>query len=139
MRNVFRYLKSYSEQPIRVDRLIVSAFLQINNLNPLHNRILLNYLIVADEIKERESLNQFIEVINNEIETFTIEKLIELFEFVISPSERIINGAIYTPSDIREYIISQSLSSEHVELNTVKIADIACGCAGFLYSAAKEL
>jgi len=139
MRNVFRYLKSYSDQPIEVDRLIVSAFLQINNLNPLHSRILLNYLISAYEIEERESLNQFIEVINNEIADFTIEKLIELFEFVISPSDRIINGAIYTPSNIREYIISQSLNRENVDLDTIKIADIACGCAGFLYSAAKEL
>lgn len=139
MKNIFRYLKTYPTQPLEVDRLIVSAFLEINELPVVENRFLLEYTIQENQTQEWDSLGKFIEVINEEIEDFTIEKLIELFEFVISPSDRIINGAIYTPSDIREYIISQSLNREQVDLNTVKIADIACGCAGFLYSAAKEL
>ena len=79
------------------------------------------------------------EVIKSEIKTFDIEKLIELFEFVISPSDRIINGAIYTPSDIRNYIVNESLNRENINLNTVQIADIACGCSGFLFTSAKEL
>ena len=33
------------------------------------------------------------------------EELINLFEFVISPADKIINGAIYTPQRIRNYIL----------------------------------
>ncbi|MBK9225457.1 MAG: hypothetical protein IPO23_14040 [Flavobacterium sp.] len=44
-------------------------------------------------------------IVNEEILKFDLEDLIELFEFVISPSDRIVNGAIYTPSEIRSYII----------------------------------
>ena len=68
-----------------------------------------------------------------------IEKLIELFEFVISPSDRIINGAIYTPSEIRDYIVQQTFRNNANILNEVTIADISCGCSGFLYTASKEL
>lgn len=139
MRNIFRYLKTYSTQPLEVDRLIVSAFLEINQLTVLENRFLLEYYIQENEIQEWDRLTKFIEIITKEINIFDIEKLIELFEFVISPSDRIINGAVYTPSEIREYIINQSFRREGNRIANVKIADIACGCSGFLYTAAKEL
>ncbi len=139
MRNIFRYLKTYSTQPLEVDRLIVSAFLEINQLTVLENRFLLEYYIQENEIQEWDSLTKFIEIITKEINIFDIEKLIELFEFVISPSDRVINGAVYTPSEIREYIINQSFRREGNRIANAKIADIACGCSGFLYTAAKEL
>lgn len=139
MRNIFRYLKSYSTQPFEVDRLIVSAFLEINQLQVLENKYLLEYSINENQIDEHTNLIDFVGIINTEIAVFDIEKLIELFEFVISPSDRIVNGAIYTPSDIREYIISQSFRKVGNQLLNAKIADISCGCSGFLYSAAKEI
>lgn len=139
MRNIFRYLKTYSTQPFEVDRLIVSAFLKINQLIVLQNRFLLEYSISENQIQEWNSLVKFIEIINEEIEDFDIEKLIELFEFVISPSDRIVNGAIYTPSDIRNFIVNESLNNDNINFDNIKIADIACGCSGFLFTAAKEL
>lgn len=140
MKNIFRYLKLYSSLPLEVDRLIVSAFLEINNLQVINNQLLKLYSISINEIEERNNLSNFIEIIESEIDIFNIEKLIELFEFVISPSDRIVNGAIYTPSEIREYIISQAFRREgNDRLADAKIADIACGCSGFLYTAAIEL
>ncbi|MBP0905016.1 class I SAM-dependent DNA methyltransferase [Mariniflexile gromovii] len=139
MRNIFRYLKSYSTQPFKVDRLIVSAFLKINQLQVLENQFLLEYSIDENQINEQKSLIDFVEIINSEINVFDIESMIELFEFVISPSDRIINGAIYTPNDIRNYIVNQTLKNRDIDFQTIKIADIACGCSGFLYTAAKEL
>lgn len=137
--DVFKYLKKYSTNPIDVDRLIVSSFLKKNNLLNIQNRFLNNYLISEINVEEFAALENFIEVLNNKIINFEIEHLIELFEFVISPSDRIVNGAIYTPSDIRDYIVNQSLNNRNINLQTIKIADIACGCSGFLYTAAKEL
>lgn len=139
MKNIFRYLKTYSTQPEEVDRLIVSAFLKINQLQVLENQFLLEYSIDENQINELKSLNDFVEIINTEIDVFNIERLIELFEFVISPSDRIINGAIYTPSEIRNYIVNQTFDNRDFDLQTIKIADIACGCSGFLYTACKEL
>lgn len=64
--------------------------------------------------------------------------MINLFEFVISPSNRIVTGAIYTPQNIRDYILKRCLNSFH-NLYNIRIADIACGCGGFLMDAAKTI
>ena len=136
---VFKYLKSYSTTPIDVDRLIVSAFLKINKINVCNNVFIKSLIITDDNIEECINLNNFISVIKTEISKFDLEALIEMFEFVISPSDRIINGAIYTPKNIREYIANQSFKSYNNNVNEIKIADISCGCGGFLLTASKKL
>jgi adenine-specific DNA-methyltransferase len=136
---VFKYLKSYSTTPIDVDRLIVSAFLKINKVKVSHNDFIKSLIITDDNIEECINLNNFISVIKTEISKFDLEALIEMFEFVISPSDRIINGAIYTPKNIREYITNQVFYTSKVNITEIKIADISCGCGGFLLSAAKKL
>lgn len=133
------FLKNYSTQPIDVDRLIVSAYLRINDLSVINNRLLQLYIINCKNEKENSKLKEFVSLITQEFEIFDFENLIELFEFVISPSDRIVNGAIYTPSEVREYIVSQIFRRDGNRLEGAKIADIACGCSGFLYTAAKEL
>ena len=139
MKNATKYLsQNCPANPWFVDRLIISAFLDINGLEVVNNKFLLSYLIRKED-EDFEILSGFIEIIKNTKDEFHIEDLIELFEYVISPSDRIINGAIYTPSVIREYIVEQAFGRENVEFNTAKIADIACGCSGFLLTAAKEL
>lgn len=138
-KQIHKYLQSYSPLPKEVDKLIVSAFIEINNLHLTNNQFLKSYSISKRKSAKREKLLQFIEVVQGEIETFDIEKLIELFEFVISPSDRIVNGAIYTPYEIREYIVTQTLRNQRNNLAELKIADIACGCSGFLYTTVKEL
>ena len=123
---IFKYLKKYSTNPIDVDRLIVSSFLMKNNLVNTQNSYINSYLI--DEVNEEDYtiLENFIEVLDKKIVAFDIEHLIELFEFVISPADRIINGAIYTPSDIREYIVNNTLSKKIRVIGNTKIADISC-------------
>ncbi|HUH50644.1 MAG TPA: N-6 DNA methylase [Flavobacterium sp.] len=136
---VFKYLKSYSTYPIDVDRLIVSAFLQINKVKVSNNTFIKSLIITDDYVEEYINLNNFISVIKNEVSKFDLEALIEMFEFVISPSDRIINGAIYTPKNIREYITNQAFHTSKVNVTEIKIADISCGCGGFLLTAAKKL
>lgn len=117
----------------------MSAFLVINQLTVRQNRFLIEYSITQEQQEQWDALGKFIEIINGELHTFEIEKLIELFEFVISPSDRIVNGAIYTPVDIRDYIVEQSIHEIEGQLANIKISDISCGCGGFLYTSAKEL
>lgn len=139
MKNATKYLsQNCLANPWFVDRLIVSAFLNINKIEVVNNRFLQDHIIHEND-EDYKTLLGFIEIINNTNNEFVIEDLIELFEFVISPSDRIVNGAIYTPSEIREYIVGQALDREANRLENVKIADIACGCSGFLYTSAKEL
>lgn len=139
MKNATKYLgQKCSANPWFVDRLIISAFLYINKIEVTNNKLLLSYFVHEND-EDFGNLVEFIEIINDIRDKFTIEDLIELFEFVISPSDRIINGAIYTPSEIRDYIVHQTFQNNANILNKVTIADISCGCSGFLYTAAKEL
>ena len=138
--NIFKYLKTFcSTQPNDVDRLIISAFLKKNNLVVHKNVFLKTFIIPESKSAEYSKLTKFISVLDTEIKKFGTEELIELFEFVVSPADRIINGAIYTPLNIRDFIIKQSFHSKKDTIANSKIADIACGCGGFLFSAAKQI
>jgi adenine-specific DNA-methyltransferase len=48
MRTAFKYLSQYSTTPVGVDRLIVSAFLEIHKLEPKKNKLLKTYLIKSE-------------------------------------------------------------------------------------------
>jgi len=140
MRNAFKYLsQNYITTTKDVDRLIVSAFLEINELHPQHNKFLHTYSIDQSDKEEYTKLMEFVSVINSEVSQFGFEELIEIFEFVISPADRIINGAIYTPVNIREYIVNETLGIRTEISELFKISDIACGCGGFLFNASIEL
>lgn len=140
MTNVFKYIKqNCSAQPIEVDRLIISAFIFVNKLTVKNNIFLKGFIIDSKSKSESDKLYNFIRVIENEIGEFGIEELIEIFEFVISPADRIINGAVYSPAYIREYITKQTFQVKKLQISKIKVADISCGCGGFLYNAVKEI
>src|SRR5690606_12535492 len=110
-----------------------------NKLKPQKNKLLHAYLIKGDEKEEYTSLIQFMQVINSDTKEFGFEELIELFEFVISPADRIINGAIYTPQKIRSFIVSETFRKINSTGDKFKISDISMGCGGFLFNASIEL
>lgn len=139
MRNAFKYLSQYSTTPRDVDRLIISAFLEINKLKPKKNELLKSYLIEKIEKEEYTSLIEFASVISSDTKEFGFEQLIELFEFVVSPADRVINGAIYTPQNIRAFIVSEAFKKINTIDESIKISDIAMGCGGFLFNASVEL
>lgn len=139
MRNAFKYLSQYSTTPKDVDRLIISAFLEINKLHPKKNELLKAYSIESIKKEEYESLIEFVSVIRSDINQFGFEQLIELFEFVVSPADRVINGAIYTPQNIRAFIVSEAFKKINTIDESIKISDIAMGCGGFLFNSSIEL
>jgi adenine-specific DNA-methyltransferase len=140
MRNAFKYLsQNRLTTPTEVDRLIISAFLKINKLQTKYNTFLQTYSIDKSDKEEYERLIEFVSVIDSDLVHFGFEELIELFEFVISPADRIVNGEIYTPENIRKFIVKETLNKQTVITDLFKISDIACGCGGFLFNASIEL
>lgn len=134
-RNILSFLKRINHLSTqKIDAMIVSAFGEYNGLNPK--------CIIISELKgnERELERQLLTMWKRYQQSFDLENLIELFEFVISPAEKEVNGAVYTPRDIREYIVDEVLRSinEHDIKNAV-IGDLSCGCGGFLITLAHKL
>jgi adenine-specific DNA-methyltransferase len=132
-KELLKFLEDYSTNPSDVNRIVVSAFLQSNNVRSVKNEHI-NSLIISTETREVKSLKQLLDI--QKISSFN--DLIEIFEYVISPAEKIVTGAVYTPEHIRNYIIKKVLS-HHGDLEEITACDPACGCSGFLFSLAKQL
>lgn len=135
---VLSYLKRNNiTDPFIVDRLFVTIFMRWFNKSPHKNTWLRSYLIDSNDC-EYVHIEKLMDKISSL--TINIEDLIQLFEYVISPSDRIITGAIYTPKYIRECILRTSIDGYSSEqLASLKFADISCGCGGFLMDVARLL
>lgn len=125
-------------QPEQVDRLLVSAFLNYNGIEVYNNSLLLRYLI-PDASREFDHVREFIHECVKDYRKFDFEVLIKFFELVISPEDKLVTGAVYTPINIRSLIINEALNKQRRQLPYIKLADIACGCGGFLVTAAKAI
>lgn len=134
-RNVLLFLKKQNHLSTQqMDFLIVSSFLKYNNITGT-----LTALGIQEQCDKRLVVS-FIEIWNKYQQSFDLENLIEIFEFVISPAEKEVNGAIYTPSYIREYIVNEVLKNLPAEeIHNVVFGDISCGCGGFLITVAQKL
>lgn len=133
---VLKYIRHYNTAPEKVNRLVVSSFLVINRIT-FKNNIFLSSLIIKNEDIEYTELSKFLELTNSVKFEFSFEELIKIFEFVISPIEKEVNGAVYTPNIIRHHIINSVV--EHNLSQDSLIGDISCGCGGFLFDMALVL
>lgn len=123
-------IKKYSDKADLLNKLVVSAFLRCHCLEA-----------------EKGFLSQFVVIEKDELATdilelsssISFEDVITIFELAIPGSERIANGAVYTPRYIRDYIVNQVLHSTKKPLEECLCADIACGCGAFLYTLADKI
>ena len=137
--SLLTYLKKNVPSDERtVNRLFVSAFIGSNGLEDPHSVFLSGYVI-------RQGDNDYglLQEVERRIASeyggkISLEMLVRLFEFVISPADRIVTGAVYTPKWIREKILQWCLGDKDDEkLLSLRIADISCGCGGFMMDAAR--
>ena len=136
--NILRFLRSYSFKVWDINRIMVSSFLVTNNIKNINNEFIKRYIISKDNV-EFQQLGDFINLFKNE--KFEIEELVKLFEFVISPADKEVNGAVYTPEFIRSYIVKEAIAKfkNGKNLEDIKFGDIACGCGGFFITIAKTI
>ena len=128
------YLKSNNYSDVeKVNSLLVAAFVRNNGWSVSCNQLLLSCLL-----SESDKSMDFVEQIAQNDNVLTIEDLTKLFEYVVSPADRIVTGAVYTPKNVRGNILQRVLGDKSVEeLHRIRIADISCGCGGFLMDAAQ--
>lgn len=138
MTRVFRFLgESFSKETDAINRLFVSSFLETNDVALTQNSFLKSYQIHSDD-PDYEALKEFREILIKENIHLDFENIIRFFEFVISPEDRVVTGAVYTPEQIRKYIIEETFDRTGVT-SQMLIADMSCGCGGFLFDAAKQI
>lgn len=120
-----------------INRIFVSLYIEYNKIDK-YNHFIGKYVISENDKDYSELIKVLSFLKSQDVEEIRLEDMINLFEFVISPSDRIVTGAIYTPKNIRDYILGRCLDTIH-SLCDIHVADIACGCGGFLMDAAKKI
>lgn len=138
LQRIFPFLKrNLAQDPLLINRIFVSLFV-VNNKLSTYNDFIGRYIINSDD-EDKEVLGQVLTFLEKQgIGELGLEDMIKLFEFVVSPSDRVVTGAIYTPSEIRKQIIECCLEKQQI-LSSARVADIACGCGGFLMDVAKYI
>ena len=111
-------IKNYSDNADLMNKLVVTAFLRCHNLEAG-----MGFLAQFVDKKANAEVSP---------STISLEDVITIFELAIPGSERTANGAVYTPSYIRNYIVGQVLHSIAKPLDECLCADIACGSGAFL-------
>lgn len=141
-RNLLKFLGAYHSDPFEVDRLIVSAYVKANAIKVSQNLLIKRYLIRDSDTKDRNAVDDFIRLLRDSNEEISIEDLVELFEFVVSPSDKEVNGAVYTPRHIRQAIVTdvmRHVAAQGKHAGSCTFTDIACGCGSFFATVALHL
>ena len=119
------------EDETLVNKIIVTAFVNTNNIQVVNNNLIKSLILSNDDLH-----------FNNRLDFtrgFSFEQLIEAFEVAIPFKDRQVNGAVYTPKIIKDYIVSSSIERLSSSLDKILSADISCGCGAFLYTLAKYI
>jgi len=141
-RSILRFLGTYSPRPFEVDRLIVSAYVRTNAIKVSRNLLIKGYLVQQSETKVGNALDAFIQLLYDSNQELSIETLVELFEFVVSPVDKEVNGAVYTPQHIRQAIVTDVIARVEAQgkhTGECTFTDIACGCGSFFATIALHL
>ena len=138
LKRIFPFLKrNLTQDPLLINRIFVTLYITYNNV-ATYNSFVSRYIINNGD-EDYKVLRQVLDFLEKQsVSKLDLEDMIKLFEFVISPSDRIVSGAIYTPSRIRKRILEKCLSKQQ-KLSSIRVADIACGCGGFLMDVAKYI
>lgn len=123
-------IEKYSDNETLLIQLVVSAFVKYNHLE-LANGFLATFLGVTNDELEAD-----IKLLSVQCD---VEDVISIFELAIPDVEKTVNGAVYTPKYIRDYIVRQIMNSLEKPLKECLCADISCGCGAFLYTLAEYI
>lgn len=130
------YLNKLSDNLSIVNKLIVEAYLQFNNIEVTKNKVILSCL----QGNDKKQIEEFINLIRLKNGKFDFEDLIHLFEITIPTEDVSVNGAVYTPKYIKDYIVKESLKSiSNSDLKKITVADISCGTGAFLYTVSEKI
>ncbi len=105
---------------------IIKFFLREKNIKDIKNRLLLEFIESEDSVLVEAYLQR------NKI-SVDFEEIEKLFELLISSDDKRVNGAVYTPLFVVNYIVNNTINKEGI------VCDCSCGCGVFLIGALKRL
>lgn len=131
VKNTIRALSAYSNNASDIERMIVYAFIKKENIRYDKSNMLKDYVSKLDDtLRDRA-----VEFFSKSDMMLSLDSIVELFEHIVPEGEKKERGIVYTPSEIKEYIISCVVKSN----NAPTIIDPSCGCGAFLVTATQYI
>jgi adenine-specific DNA-methyltransferase len=124
-------INRFKEDEASLNAILVTIFVRSSAIPVVHNKLINSLLITP-----RSAL---FTVIAKSALSLNFDELIESFELAIPISDKIINGAVYTPNSIKSFIVEQTINKTTKPLEHILVSDIACGCGAFLFTLAQTL
>jgi len=117
------------EYPVEmIEAAAVQEFLTQRRLETHNQRLL---ALVDQEEPQIRLIRQTLRTIRP---TLSLEDLLEIFELAIPPADRDLNGAVYTPAHIADFMCQRAITR-----GDEVVADISCGAGAFLLGAVRRL
>lgn len=124
-------INNYKDEESTLNKIIVSIFIKANNIAVEKNDLIKSLLI-----SKKSNLSHIIDDFEFD---FNFDDLIEAFELAIPSSEKTTNGAVYTPTYIKNFIVEGSFDKIKKPSQDLITGDISCGCGAFLFTIANSL
>lgn len=122
-----KLIKSFKNKNI-VSKMLVFSFVSVNNLDTKKSSFINKYLSTLSK-KQKEYLSGI-----TTVEQFSIDELIDCFEYINASFSKKSKGVVYTPKEVREFIVDYCILNK-----CEKFIDPSCGCGSFLITVAKKL
>lgn len=117
-----------------IEKSLIRIYLEQNELDYNSSEFLIQYFNGFSEdiyYKVKANVERYEVILDFNI-------LIEILELVIPKEEKKENGMVYTPFQIKDFIIRQLINVEW-EYDEFRICDPSCGCGSFLITVAKYI
>ncbi len=135
-KDLANYIESISDQVELANKIVIRLYTEKNLLEVRRNDLIKSYLQFSS--KELEYY-QHAKSLVVEGEELHLKELIHLFEKSVPTKDRVINGVVYTPEYIKDFIVEESIKELTINSGEALGADISCGCGGFLITLAKVI
>lgn len=109
-----------------VEAGVVKYFLQINDIRTLKSKLI-------SELLEKDKNGKVLDYLSSTGLCLDLYDLQKFFELLIPEPDKELNGAVYTPSFIVDYIVNNTIN------RVGKVCDCSCGSGAFLFGALKKL
>lgn len=123
-REITEIVENY--QVNQIEAALVKFFLDSHNIKNIKNKLLLECL-------KNNHNEELVDRFKGIIKSADLKSIERVFELLIEPKDRKLNGAFYTPEFIVKYIVDNTIDGD------VKVCDPSCGSGAFLIQAAEKI
>ncbi|MCD7035321.1 N-6 DNA methylase [Metabacillus sp. GX 13764] len=141
IRKFVKHINGFSQEVPIIEKLILRYYIDFNLIENLESSETLKsycFLVTEEEYNEfKKRVDLYFE--KNKVVNFNLDMLVNTFELLIPKEERKANGMVFTPEEIKSFIVNKIMNVNKNQINGLRICDPACGSSSFLITVAQFL